>query len=193
MAKMLPAGANGDPLMKLLQLLSAGGAGGGGFGGGGGVPPFVNSAGAAVGGPNINPNPTPGMVTETGLRAGPRSPGGPSSPGGLGGEKTAIGSMGKTDKLQAWMKNPALKGVGTGLFAYFILSQLMKTYGDFQMGNIQTKGMEQMGEAMTPESAYYQAMMPAAQQELESSRMMLLQQLMGSGGGQLAAGEEMFG
>jgi hypothetical protein len=61
--------------------------------------------------------------------------------------------------------------------------------------NAQTDNLKQIGAGMSSDSPFYQAMMPAAQQENQMAQMALMSRLSGGGAPQmqLARGEELIG
>lgn len=96
-----------------------------------------------------------------------------------------------------------MMGGGWGPFIALLLAQFGGQYALGQHHKIASMGIEQealrgKGEAIDPESMYYQAMLSDYGQQEQMSRMALLQKVMGAGGfgggqRQLAEGQEMFG
>lgn len=87
-----------------------------------------------------------------------------------------------------------LKGGIGGLFAYMIMNRLMEETSNIGNRNLQREAIKTQGQAVTPESLYYQAALPQAQQEEGMARTALLSQLSGGIiGPSLAKGERLIG
>jgi len=107
-------------------------------------------------------------------------------------------------KENFWKKSATGEWAG-GAFLLPILLGIMLEKGIGDVGDImgmkqQRDALQGMGEAITPEAAFYQAMMPEVTGQEQQNRSMLMQQLMsamgggGVGGGiPLAMGEELIG
>lgn len=129
----------------------------------------------------------------------------PVGPGSVAGQ--AVGGAGTipppTDP--GWKIADKLKGAGGGMagwgpWIWLLLAQLgvgslQKKGHQMKMMDIESQALSGMAEQVTPESAYYKAMMPKAQEQNQMAQAFLLQQLLGGGGGgpQLATGEELIG
>jgi len=109
----------------------------------------------------------------------------------------AKGATGMVGGLMDKAKGGGLAGYKPWLVLMLVqmgLGHLLKQGHQQRMMGLQTSALEEQAEAQTPESMYYQAMMPEADQESQLAQMLLLSQL---GGGnqapQLASGEERIG
>jgi hypothetical protein len=92
------------------------------------------------------------------------------------------------------LARPGIKGVGAGIFATWLLNKILQTTHETKMRGIQREGLRSQAEMITPESLYFQAAQPAAQEEESMARQALFQQLSGGVlGPSLAKGEYMIG
>ena len=107
--------------------------------------------------------------------------------GGVGGAG-AVGGMGK---IGAFMKGPWGPFVGM-LLAQLAGSMAIGKYNELAGMDVERERMEMMGAAADPQAMYYQAMLPAYEQQEEMSRAALMSTIMG-GGSQLARGQEQHG
>lgn len=122
---------------------------------------------------------------------GIRTPVGPGAGPGVG-----IGTVPGQDVpwYQGLTQKPGVKAAGAGIFMTWLLQKLLQTGHEVGMRNIQREALASQAEMVTPESLYYQAAQPAAQQEETQARTALLQQLTGGIlGPSLAKGEMMIG
>lgn len=128
------------------------------------------------------------------------SGGGGIGPGSVAGQAVGGGGAAATGGIGKALSS--LKGggggIGWGPWIYLLLAQLgigslMKKGHQMKMMDIETQAMGSMAEAITPESMYYKAMLPKAQEQNQMAQAFLLQQLLGGGGPQLATGEELIG
>lgn len=119
------------------------------------------------------------------------SPIGPGAGPGVGIGGVPGGDVSWYNKLLGSQK---VKGAAGGLFAYWLLNKLMQTSHETGMRNIQREGLRSQAEMITPESLYFQAAQPAAQEEESMARTALYSQLSGGVlGPSLAKGEFMIG
>ncbi|KKN48926.1 hypothetical protein LCGC14_0647850 [marine sediment metagenome] len=124
----------------------------------------------------------------------PRPTGMPIGPGagpgvGIGG--VPGGDVSWFDKLSA---NPKVKGAAGGIFAYWLLNKLLQAGHESGMRGIQRASLQNQAEMITPESLYFQAAQPQAQEEESMARQALYSQLSGGVlGPSLAKGEYMIG
>ena len=96
--------------------------------------------------------------------------------------------------LGSLLAKPGLKSAGAGIFGWWLLNKLMQTGHETGMRNIQREGLRSQAEMVTPESLYYQAAQPQAQEEESMARTALFSQLSGGVlGPQLAKGEYRIG
>lgn len=92
------------------------------------------------------------------------------------------------------LARPGIKGMGAGIFATWLLNKIMQTRHQTGMREIQREGLRSQAEMITPESLYFQAAQPGAQQEESMARQALFSQLSGGVlGPSLAKGEYMIG
>lgn len=100
----------------------------------------------------------------------------------------------KAGGLGGLLAKPGIKGVGAGIFATWLLNKIMQTRHETGMRGIQREGLRSQAELVTPESLYFQAAQPQAQQEESMARQALFSQLSGGVlGPSLAKGEYMIG
>ena len=112
---------------------------------------------------------------------------GPEAGATMGAETGVVGAAGKAKSLFA---NPALKSAGAGIFATWLLQKLLSTRHQTGLRNIQLANLRSQAEMLTPQSLYYKAALPQAQEEESMARNALLSQLSGGVlGPQLAKGE----
>lgn len=111
--------------------------------------------------------------------------------GDVGGMAGGIGGL--LAKGQDLLAKPA--GVaGGGMFAMWLLSQLLKTGSEMGERSIQKASLQNQAEMVTPENLYYQAAQPQAAEEESMARQALFAQLSGGVlGPQLAKGEYSIG
>ena len=103
-------------------------------------------------------------------------------PGGMAG---GIGGL---------LARPGIKSAGLGVFGAWLLQKILQTTHETGMRGIQQEGLRGQAESITPESLYFQAAQPAAQEEESQARTALFQQLSGGVlGPQLAKGEYQIG
>lgn len=96
--------------------------------------------------------------------------------------------------LSGLLAKPGIKGVGAGIFATWLLNKIMQTKHQTGMREIQREGLRSQAEMITPESLYFQAAQPQAEQEESMARQALFSQLSGGVlGPSLAKGEYMIG
>jgi len=96
--------------------------------------------------------------------------------------------------LGGLLAKPGIKGVGARIFATWLLNKIMQTRHQTGMREIQREGLRSQAEMITPESLYFQAAQPQAQQEESMARQALFSQLSrGVLGPSLAKGEYMIG
>ena len=101
---------------------------------------------------------------------------------------------GAKEGLGGLLAGPAVKGMGAGLFATWLLQKILQTGHETGMRNIQKEGLRSQAEMITPENLYMQAAQPQAQEEESMARNALFQQLSGGVlGPSLAKGEYMIG
>ena len=104
------------------------------------------------------------------------------------------GVTGAAGGMAGLLSRPGIKGIGAGIFATWLLNKILQTGHETGMRNIQREGLRSQAEMITPESLYFQAAQPQAQQEESMARTALLSQLSGGVlGPQLAKGEYMIG
>ena len=83
---------------------------------------------------------------------------------------------------------------GRGMLAWWLGQKLLDTINQQQDIRIQRQGLRSQAEMVTPESLYYQAALPQAQEEESMAKMALMQQLSGGViGPSLAKGEYQIG
>ena len=87
-------------------------------------------------------------------------------------EKAAAGAAGGGGMLKG-LKGGGLKGVGSSILGYMILSRLLNIPGEIGERNVQREAIQSQASMATPENLYYQAAMPQAQQEEEMARQAL--------------------
>lgn len=110
-----------------------------------------------------------------------------------GGGGAATGG-GRVAQATAWAGKGANLAWILPMIAGWFLNSKISQYGKIEAQGQETEALNQKSENTTPESMYYKAMMPAAQQEGQMAQMMLMQQLMGGQQGpRLAKGEELIG
>jgi hypothetical protein len=105
----------------------------------------------------------------------------------------SLGNMPKTAGLANFLKGnywwllPALLGM-------YAKDQLQKK-AQANMENLQIDNLKQISSTMSPDTSFYKAMMPAAEQENQMAQMALISRLSGGGAPQmqLARGEELIG
>ena len=99
------------------------------------------------------------------------------------------------DRLSGLLGRSGVKQTAGGLFAYWLLNKLMQTHHERGMRGIQKASLRSQAEMITPESLYFRAAQPAAQEEESMARQALFAQLSGGvlGPSQLAKGEMMIG
>jgi len=116
------------------------------------------------------------------FRAGEATPIGSVSPG-------VVGSTGKWAKLKKYGKR-----FGPELIGWMLLERFLSGRHESKMRDIQKESARQQVTSTTPESLYYQATLPQAQQEEEMARTALLTHLSGGViGPSLARGERQIG
>ena len=120
-------------------------------------------------------------------------------PGGLPDEELFAGAVsgkpgGMAGGIEGLLARPGVKGLGTGIFATWLLQKILQTTHETGMRGIQREGLRSQAEMVTPENLYFQAAQPAAQEEESMARQALFSQLSGGVlGPQLAKGEYMIG
>ena len=108
-------------------------------------------------------------------------------------EKAAAGAAGGGGMLKG-LKGGGLKGIGSSILGYMILSRLLNIPGEIGERNVQREAIQSQASMATPENLYYQAAMPQAQQEEEMARQALFSQISGGVlGPSLATGERLIG
>lgn len=96
--------------------------------------------------------------------------------------------------LQAKMGTPMVKGIGASIFLDWLLNKTLQGVHGRGMRKIQKASLRSQAEMVTPESLYYQAALPQAQQEESMALQALTAQLTGGVlGPTLARGERMIG
>ena len=119
----------------------------------------------------------------------------PVGPGA--GPVTGIPTAGVRDAaggMAGLLSRPGVKGLGAGIFATWLLQKILQTTHETGMRGIQKAGLREQAEMITPESLYFQAAQPQAQQEESMARQALMTQLTGGVlGPSLAKGEYMIG
>ena len=127
-------------------------------------------------------------------------PNGAGYPIGLGaGPGVGVGGVPGGDipfmeRIQRGMASPGIKKAGGYMFAAWLLDKFLQTHHETSMRGIQRKRLRSQAEMITPESLYFQAAQPAAQQEESMARQALFSQLSGGVlGPSLAKGEYMIG
>jgi len=102
--------------------------------------------------------------------------------GGLMGKAAAVG------------KGGMLKSLGSSILGAMVLQRLMGLPSEVGDRRVQRESMRAQAESITPESMYYQAALPQAQEEEGMARQALFSQLTGGiTGPQLARGEQRIG
>ena len=114
---------------------------------------------------------------------------------GLPDEELFTGAVGgRAGKLGGLLSSPGVKGAGAGIFLTWLLNKVLQTTHETKMRGIQRASLREQGEMITPESLYFQAAQPPAQEEESMARQALFTQLSGGVlGPSLAKGEYLIG
>ena len=109
-------------------------------------------------------------------------------------EKLASGATSGAGGMLKGIKGGGLKGVGSSILGYMILSRLLRLPGEMGERNVQREAIQSQASMATPENLYYQAALPQAQEEESMARQALFTQISGGVlGPSLATGERLIG
>ena len=100
-----------------------------------------------------------------------------------------LARVGKAMRTKS-MATKALSTAGLGLIALDFVGRGIETQNQMKDMEMEGQQIEAMAAAQSPESMYYEAMLPQMQQQTQMGHQAIMQRLMGGGGGtQLAEGE----